>query len=55
MLSRTVSAVLVAGGLIAEPAFSQTAPNPLQQPVTQRMRKDGPSFVSRSSAAPFLR
>lgn len=34
MLSRTVSAVLVVGGLIAGPAFSQTAPNPLQQRVT---------------------
>jgi len=34
MLSRTVSAVLVVGGLMAGPAFSQTAPNPLQQRVT---------------------
>jgi outer membrane protein OmpA-like peptidoglycan-associated protein len=32
MLSRTVAAVLVSG-LIAGPAFSQTAPNPLQQRV----------------------
>jgi outer membrane protein OmpA-like peptidoglycan-associated protein len=32
MLSRTAAAVLVTG-LIAGPAFSQTAPNPLQQPV----------------------
>ena len=34
MLSRTVCAVLVAGGLMAGPAFSQTAPNPLQERVT---------------------
>jgi outer membrane protein OmpA-like peptidoglycan-associated protein len=34
MLSRTVSAVLVVGGLIAGPAYSQTAPNPLQEDVT---------------------
>ena len=34
MLSRIVAAVLVSGGLIAAPAFSQTAPNPLQQRVT---------------------
>jgi len=33
MLSRTVAAVLISGGLVAEPAFSQTAPNPLQQSV----------------------
>lgn len=32
MLSRIAAAVLVSG-LIAGPAFSQTAPNPLQQPV----------------------
>ena len=34
MLSRIVAVALISGGLIAEPAFSQTAPNPLQQQVT---------------------
>jgi hypothetical protein len=34
MLSRIVALVLLSGGLIAEPALSQTAPNPLQQTVT---------------------
>ena len=33
MLSRSAAAVLVFSGLIAGPAFSQTAPNPLQQRV----------------------
>jgi outer membrane protein OmpA-like peptidoglycan-associated protein len=34
MLSRNLAAVLVSGGLLAAPAFSQTAPNPVQQNVT---------------------
>jgi len=33
MLSRILAAVLVSAGLFAEAAFSQTAPNPLQQSV----------------------
>ncbi len=33
MLSRILAAVLLSAGLFAEPAFSQTAPNPLQQSV----------------------
>ena len=34
MLSRIAAVVLVSGGLIAEPASSQTAPNPVQQRVS---------------------
>ena len=34
MLSRILAAVLLSAGLFVEPAFSQTAPNPLQESVT---------------------
>ena len=40
MLSRIAAVVLVSGGLIAEPASSQTAPNPVQQQVTTEVTTD---------------
>jgi outer membrane protein OmpA-like peptidoglycan-associated protein len=41
MLSRILAAVVVSAGLFAEPAFSQTAPNPLQQSVTSETDAQG--------------
>src|SRR5687767_3804339 len=41
MISRYVAALLVSGGLIATPAFSQTAPNPVQTGVTDAPVQQG--------------